>query len=418
VKVVIFAGAACILAALTAGCAEPPVTPIPEAARSSVNRVSADVSGMKDSDTSKLGARGRDEGSKLGAQQAYAAVQRNTGGGSLLGLLVIGPIGAAIGSSTGAAEAQPVDVADATRSNLRMAIQETDFTELLRRHLAASKAGGRVQIATVTAGSASAPAVTSAGVPVDHVIALEYHLNVYGEGLVNPEIGVHVRVNAQVQSADRKQFIHRATWVYCGERYHWVQMAADNGAAFRSEMNKAAAVLAEAIPYDLYVSRQPRRLTVKNVCMDFSDLPSRTGQTPVVLASPQPIPLAPSATPPPVAPPPRVASAAPSAPSSAGYDGTWQIEMAQLSTTYGTTVGGECPARHSAAVTFANGKAEGPWGKLSLTSEGELSGWMKVPAMGTSTLPFIVNMSGRLEDNVVKGTISNRCTGSFTMRKQ
>ena len=57
-------------------------------------------------------------------------------------------------------------------------------------------------------------------------------------------------------------------------------------------------------------------------------------------------------------------------------------------------------------------------GKLSLTSDGELSGWMKVPAVGTSTLPFIVNMSGRSQDNVVKGAVSNRCTGSFTMRKQ
>ena len=69
-------------------------------------------------------------------------------------------------------------------------------------------------------------------------------------------------------------------------------------------------------------------------------------------------------------------------------------------------------------MTFADGNAEGPWGKLSLTSDGELSGWMKVPAVGTSTLPFIVNMSGRSQDNVVKGAVSNRCTGSFTMRKQ
>lgn len=191
-KVVVLAGAACILAALTAGCAEPPATPIPEAARRSVNSVSADVSGMKDSDTSKLGGRGRDEGSKLGARQAYAAVQRNTGGGSILGLLVIGPIGAAIGSSTGAAEAQSVDVADATRSNLRQAIQETDFTELLRQDLAASKAAGPVEIVAVTSGAASVPGATASGAPVGHVIALEYRLNVYGEDLVNPKIGVHV----------------------------------------------------------------------------------------------------------------------------------------------------------------------------------------------------------------------------------
>jgi hypothetical protein len=418
-KSVRLAGAACLLAVLTTGCAQPPMTPIPEAARRSISTASADVSGMKDSDTSKLGARGSDEGSRLGAQQAYAAVQRNTGGGSLLGLLVIGPIGAAIGSSRGSTEAQSVEVVDETRGNLRRAIQETDFTELLRQSLATSKAAGPVEISAVTAGAASAPGVTSAGMPVGHVIALEYRLNVYGEELVNPQIGVYVIVNAQVLSSDRKQLIPRATWVFCGDRDHFVRMGADNAAAFRAQMSQASAVLGEAIPYDLYVSRQPRMLKVKNVCMDFSDLPSRTGQRPVVLDSPRPIPLAPAATAPSPASTLPVAPTQVAAASSAGLDGIWQMELTQLTTTYGTTSGGECPARHVAPpLTFSNGSAEGTWGRLSLASDGAISGWMKVPGMATSMLPFIVNVSGHLENNVVKGTVSGRCIGSFVMRKQ
>ncbi|HEY1230475.1 MAG TPA: hypothetical protein VGF26_24465, partial [Ramlibacter sp.] len=312
-----------------------------------------------------------------------------------------------------------------TRSNLRLALQETDFTELLRQRLAGSRAG-TVTFTTVTAGPASA--ATAAGAPVSHVIALEYRVGILGAYLVNPLIGVFVQVSAQVQSPDRRTLVHTATWSYCGERIDFVQMGANNGALLRSQIDQAAMVLGEAIPYDLYASRQPRSLKAQRLgstqtfagCMDFSDLPSRTGQTPLVLASPQPIPLAPSATPAPIpaAAPPQVASTAPSAPSLAVHDGTWQLEMVRLSTTYGTTVGGECPVRHSTAVTFVNGNAEGPWGKLSLTGDGEMSGWMKVPAVGASTLPFIVNISGRLEDNVVKGVVSNRCTGSFTMRKQ
>ena len=118
-----------------------------------------------------------------------------------------------------------MEIADVTRSNLRLAIQETDFTEVLRQRLAASRAAGPVQISAVTAGAASAPAVTTAGVPVGHVIALEYRLNVYGEHLVNPEIGVHVRVNAQVQSSDRKQLIHRATWSIAANATIWSRWA-------------------------------------------------------------------------------------------------------------------------------------------------------------------------------------------------
>jgi hypothetical protein len=421
VKVAVFAGAACILAALTAGCAEPPVKPIPDSARQSVTSVGADVSGVKISDTSKVGARGIEEGSRLGALQGAATVLGNSGG-SLLGLILT-PVGAAVGSAKGAAEAQSVQVVDETRSNLRLALQETDFTELLRQRLAGSRAG-TVTFTTVTAGPASA--ATAAGAPVSHIIALEYRVGTLSADLVNPQIGVFVQVSAQVQSPDRRTLVHTATWTYCGERIDFVQMGANNGALLRSQIDQAAMVLGEAIPYDLYASRQPRSLKAQRLgttqtyagCMDFSDLPSRTGQSPVILPPPQPIPLAPSATPTPAAASTQVASAAPPAPSPTGYDGTWQIDMTPLTTTYGTTVGGECPVRHSTTVTFANGNAEGPWGKLSLTSDGELSGWMKVPAMGASTLPFIVNMAGRSENNVVKGAVSNRCTGSFTMRKQ
>jgi hypothetical protein len=439
VKVVVFAGAAFILAALTAACSEPPVKPIPDAARKSVTAVSADIQGVRTSDTSTLGARGSDEGGRLGSLQGAATVLGNSNG-SLLGL-VLAPIGAAVGAAKGASEARSPEIVDEARTNLRLALQETDFTELLKQRLAASRSG-TVTFTTVTAGAASAPAVTGAGAPVGHVIALEYRMDLVREHLVNPAVGVYLQVSAQVQSPDRRQMVHTATWHYCGPRADFVQMGANNGAGLRAQIAQAAAVLGEAIPYDLYVSRQPRSLKAQQLgsikmfvgCMDFSDLPSRTGQVPVILEPP--IPLAPAATS--SAPAPTavtaaapaavpagapaltatpVAATAPQAPSPGG-DGTWQLEMGQLVTTYGTTVGGECPANHSMTVTFAGGSAEGPWGKLSLTASGEVSGWMTIPRGFLSTLPFIVNLSGRTDNAAVTGTVSGRCIGSFTMRKQ
>jgi hypothetical protein len=280
---VILAGAACIVAALTAACAEPPVKPIPEAVRRSVTAISADVSGVKSSDTSRLGARGSDEGGRLGAQQG-AAVMLGSGGG-LLGL-ALAPAAAAVGGAKGAAEAQPAEVVDETRANLRLALQETDFTELLKQRLATSKAAGDIEFSTVTSGSSSAPLVTTTGTSAGHVIALEYRLNLYSEHFVNPKVGVYLSVTAQVQSPDRRQMLHSATWSYCGDRYDFVQMGANNGAAFRAQINEAAVVLGEAIPYDLYVSKQPRpvgatqlgALKVFVLCMDFKDLPSRAGK--------------------------------------------------------------------------------------------------------------------------------------------
>lgn len=428
-KRAIFVGAASILAALTAACVEPPVKPIPDSIRGSVAAVSADLSGVKDSDTSKLGARGSDEGGKLGALQGAATVARNTN--SLIGMLVLMPVGAAVGGAKGAAEAQSPEIVDQTRANLRLAIQETDFAEMLRQRLATSKAG-LVDFSTVSAGASSAPLITAAGAPVGHVIALEFRLHIYNEYFVNPLVGVFVRVTAQVQSPDRKQVVHTATWSYCSQRADFVQMAANNAAAFRAEISRAAAVLGEAIPYDLYVSRQPRALRAQELgnlkmyagCMDFSDLPSRTGQTPVILPPMPEMPpkgQAPSAA---AAPPPfsgptvaaaaapapaQVASAAPVVPAAAAIDGNWLIEM-QISSTF-------CLAQN-APVTFANRVAEGPWGKLQVSADGELGGWMKLKPLNTSSTDYLVNLSGRLENGSIAGTISGRCPGTFVMKKQ
>lgn len=101
----------------------------------------------------------------------------------------------------------------------------------------------------------------------------------------------------------------------------------------------------------------------------------------------------------------------------AALDGAWEMDM-RVTTTYGTTVGGECQTRPSIPLTFANGNDESPTAKLHLTADGRISGWMAAPSMGTSMLPFIVSVSGQFENGTFTGSVSGRCTGSFTMRKQ
>mgnify|MGYP007013257037 CR=1 FL=1 len=56
--------------------------------------------------------------------------------------LLLAPVGAAVGGAKGAAEAQTEDVVDATRADLRLAMQDTDFAEDLRTRLAASTIAG------------------------------------------------------------------------------------------------------------------------------------------------------------------------------------------------------------------------------------------------------------------------------------
>ena len=91
------------------------------------------------------------------------------------------------------------------------------------------------------------------------------------------EVGVLVEATAQVRDPAGGQPVHHATWSYCGERDHFV--AANHAAPLRAQIDQAATVLAEAIPYDVYVSEQPRPLqAAKPACMDFSDLPSGIGR--------------------------------------------------------------------------------------------------------------------------------------------
>ena len=266
-----------MVVALLSGCAQAPVNPIPEPTRRSVTSISGDVSGLKHADTSRLGARGSAEGAQLGAQQGASILP---GGGGIVGLAVMG-VGAIVGGVKGANEAQREDVVDQARVFLRTAIEDTDFTELLRARLASSKAAGDVEIINVTSqGTPLATAPDGARV-ADHFLVIEYRLGLQREHLVNPTVGIIVLARAKVRGGSANQQLHQAIWAYCGPRYHFVQMAANYGAVLRAQIDHAAAVLGEAIPYDLYVSKRPRYLLFNSTCMDFGDLPSGIGRPPV-----------------------------------------------------------------------------------------------------------------------------------------
>ena len=99
------------------------------------------------------------------------------------------------------------------------------------------------------------------------------------------------------------------------------------------------------------------------------------------------------------------------------HDGVWQMDM-QVTTSNGNAVGGECQPHPGIPLTFVNGSAVGPSMKLNLTGDGGISGWMLAPSIGVTVVPFIVNVSGRLEDGTLTGSISGRCTGTFTMKEQ
>jgi hypothetical protein len=98
-------------------------------------------------------------------------------------------------------------------------------------------------------------------------------------------------------------------------------------------------------------------------------------------------------------------------------DGVWEMDM-QVITSNGNAVGGQCQPHASIRRTFVKGSAEGRSTALHLAKDGSIYGWMVAPSMAVTAVPFLVNVSGHLEDGAFTGSVSGRCIGSFTMRKQ
>jgi hypothetical protein len=259
-------------AALASGCSRTLETnPMPETARTSVSAVSIELSGSKMADTSGIGARGADEGASRSAAQIGTYYYGSLGG--LAAHYLIKGVAAA----KGAVEAQPEQVVDDARSSLQAAVDDTDFAGLLRARLASSRAAGSVQVAAVAVSPAPTPLLDATGRPVDQLITLNYRLLLLrSSDRINPSVGIVARVTARVLSPDRKHLFHAATWTYCGERHPFVEMGANNAAIVRRQMDTAGFVLSEAVLYDLYVNKKPRKET--DGCMDFSDLPAAASQ--------------------------------------------------------------------------------------------------------------------------------------------
>jgi len=257
-----------LIAMAVSACAPPLVTPMSADLRKAVTSVGTDVSGIRHSDTSQLGARGSKEGADKGAASAASHVLRS--GGSLLGMLIVAPFAAAAGAAAGASNARSEDVVDAARLGLRQALQEEDFTAILRSKLTTVGVPGNVAVVSVPQ---AGPVPANVG-GSRHVLTLEYQMALLRDGVVVPKVGIIAQVKGQMLSPDRGQVLHTNVWFYCGPVRDFVEMSRDRGAPLRVEIEKAATVLAEAIHYDLFVSSTKRFAKPLPVCMDLSDLPS------------------------------------------------------------------------------------------------------------------------------------------------
>lgn len=94
-------------------------------------------------------------------------------------------------------------------------------------------------------------------------------------------------------------------------------------------------------------------------------------------------------------------------------DGSWLIEIR-------SDAGMEkCPDEFKLPVVFTNRTAEGAWGRLRMTADGDLAGWVKTSGSATVSTRTgqPASLSGRLVNGSVAGYVSGGCVGTFTMSK-
>ena len=100
---------------------------------------------------------------------------------------------------------------------------------------------------------------------------------------------------------------------------------------------------------------------------------------------------------------------------SSPLDGLWLIDLRLGSSTQAL---GRCPETFSLQVNFVNRIAEGAWGRLRMTGDGDVSGSIMISNAMGGTIGQAINLIGRTERTTISGTATGPCIGSFTMSRR
>lgn len=106
--------------------------------------------------------------------------------------------------------------------------------------------------------------------------------------------------------------------------------------------------------------------------------------------------------------------AVPASAAGGSLDGLWLVDM-KFNT--GSTPTSRCPETSSLSATFANRTAEGAWGRLRMTIDGDVSGSVQISNTSGGTINQPISLMGRPEGAKISGTATGSCTGSFTMSR-
>jgi hypothetical protein len=215
-------------------------------------------------------------GSSGAAAGHNAAEVGVVGVGSALGGCLMGPFGCVIGlgGAAGAIIVTPVavvigalrahgeDSVRAADANIKAALAEADPSATLARELmAAAQQAPSVHLVTTPARDVADDGPGAHALPSGVTLTVSVsELDFRSEGRIEPDVTMLMKVTARVSLAGGGSELYECTWGYKGVERDYFELAANNAAILRADIQTACRLMAQKIVADLFVSTKPERI--------------------------------------------------------------------------------------------------------------------------------------------------------------
>ena len=263
------AALAAALVPLISGC-ETPMAPPPSAA---LRQQLHDAALVTPAAAGKTGSVAVPAGSSGAAAGAGAAEMGAVALGAALAPCAAGPFGCALGLAVaagaivvtpvaavvGAMRAHGEDAVRAADANIRAALADAQPNAVLARELmTAAQQAASVQLLTTpasgTADDGPGAHVMPAGVTLTVSIV---EVGFRSAGLIEPDVTMVMKATARISPVGGGSDLYERTWGYKGMERPYFDLAANNAAMLRAEIQTACRMMAQKIVEDLFVSTKP-----------------------------------------------------------------------------------------------------------------------------------------------------------------
>jgi hypothetical protein len=169
--------------------------------------------------------------------------------------IAVAPVAAIVGAGVGAASAYSEPEIAAAEESMTRALEAANTADAIRARVVTL---AEQQVGRQLCDCGSVDDLDACRLQSPEPIAVVLSMTVsppYFEidGSITPDLTLLLSVDAEVVRASDRVVLHRRAWVYRGHQHGYFQLAADDAALFRAQLDSAARALAAKVVYDLMI---------------------------------------------------------------------------------------------------------------------------------------------------------------------